>query len=359
LRVARRFRILFRKEEEEMADAEKGYEIHEAATMFPTWSEADFALLVEDMKQNGQRLPIVLYDGKVLEGVHRYRACKVLGLKPKTRVVRDIDPYAYVWSLNGCRRDLPPAVKAAIRLRIEKASGEWQRLAEERKAYADTRRFKVQKGNKTSGRETSPEDCRLAPLPAHDHLAESAGVSRATAERVLKLAKENPEMFEKMAKQEIKPHEALAAVRKPEPKAEPAEPSEAAVRAYLAKHPELLAKLAPAPPVACPKCGHDPGACEGVVADAPAAKAPPVQGAKAKGAGKGKAPFGKKKSRTERHAEKMAAKGGLMLPEVGGDRPYSSGVHNVQLCVMHGGNGNPCRRGYCTCGCHRRARATA
>ena len=84
------------------------YGVHSAAENFPLLDESRYADLRRDIENQGQREPITLYDGKVLDGRNRLRACCDLGIDPlvadKTAEIGD--PYAYVWSLNGERRDL-------------------------------------------------------------------------------------------------------------------------------------------------------------------------------------------------------------------------------------------------------------
>jgi hypothetical protein len=62
------------------------YQAHELALVFPPMTEPEFAAFKEDIREHGQREPITLYEGKILDGLHRYRACQELGLEP--RVVR-------------------------------------------------------------------------------------------------------------------------------------------------------------------------------------------------------------------------------------------------------------------------------
>jgi len=78
---------------------------HPAADAFPVFDASRHAELVEDIREHGQREPITLCDGMILDGRNRYRACIELGVTPKTREFNG-DPWAYAWSLNGQRRDL-------------------------------------------------------------------------------------------------------------------------------------------------------------------------------------------------------------------------------------------------------------
>src|SRR4030095_15316268 len=52
---------------------------HELALVFPPMTESEFAALKEDIREHGQHEPITLYEGKMLDGLHRYRACQELG----------------------------------------------------------------------------------------------------------------------------------------------------------------------------------------------------------------------------------------------------------------------------------------
>lgn len=59
------------------------YEPHELALVFPPMTEPEFAAFKEDIREHGQHEPIVLYEGKILDGRHRYRACQELGREPR------------------------------------------------------------------------------------------------------------------------------------------------------------------------------------------------------------------------------------------------------------------------------------
>jgi hypothetical protein len=92
------------------------YEAHELALVFPPMSELEFAAFKEDIREQGQQEAIVLYEGKILDGLHRYRACRELGRDP--RVVRfEGNPRAaaqLVLGRNFHRRHLTTSQRALI-----------------------------------------------------------------------------------------------------------------------------------------------------------------------------------------------------------------------------------------------------
>jgi len=79
---------------------------HPASHIFPLLEGPEFAALVSDIAVHGQLEPILLYDGMILDGRNRYRACLELGIKPVTNEYTGDDPQALVVSLNLYRRHL-------------------------------------------------------------------------------------------------------------------------------------------------------------------------------------------------------------------------------------------------------------
>ena len=64
---------------------EAGMQLDELAGLFPLMSEAEFSALKNDIQANGQREPIWLRHGRVIDGKHRFRACQELGIEPAYR----------------------------------------------------------------------------------------------------------------------------------------------------------------------------------------------------------------------------------------------------------------------------------
>lgn len=92
------------------------YAPHELALVFPPMTESEFAAFKQDIREHGQHEPITLYEGKILDGIHRYRACRELGREP--RVVRfEGNPRAaaqLVLGRNFHRRHLSTSQRAMV-----------------------------------------------------------------------------------------------------------------------------------------------------------------------------------------------------------------------------------------------------
>ena len=97
------------------------YEFHPIAEIFPMLEEQDLKALAEDIKAKGLTEPITLYEGKILDGRNRYRACgfPLPDLSPEyfTQYEGD-DPLGFVVSKNLHRRHLNESQRAAIAAEI-------------------------------------------------------------------------------------------------------------------------------------------------------------------------------------------------------------------------------------------------
>jgi len=93
--------------------------INEVANIFPMMSEDEFSQLVEDIKKNGQHEPIWLYQGKIIDGRNRYKACCQLNIDPKYQEWDGNGSLVFfVLSLNLNRRHLSSSQKAVIAIDI-------------------------------------------------------------------------------------------------------------------------------------------------------------------------------------------------------------------------------------------------
>jgi ParB/RepB/Spo0J family partition protein len=94
--------------------------IHPAASLLPALEGDALKELVESIRTRGQLVPIVVHQGRVIDGRNRLHACSVLGIKPKFVEAKlgDRSPEEYVLDANLERRHLNPSQKAMLALRL-------------------------------------------------------------------------------------------------------------------------------------------------------------------------------------------------------------------------------------------------
>ena len=92
---------------------------HKYADLFPLIVGEEFRNLVADIQANGLLEPIWLHNGLVIDGRNRYRACRELGIEPKTRNYTGKDPLSFVVSTNLIRRHLDVSQRAMLGARLE------------------------------------------------------------------------------------------------------------------------------------------------------------------------------------------------------------------------------------------------
>ena len=94
------------------------YELHELCKLFPQMPEEQFNSLLESIRDHGLLTPIMLHEGKILDGRHRYKACINLGIEPSFEEYEGEDALGYVIALNLSRRHLDESQRAMIGARI-------------------------------------------------------------------------------------------------------------------------------------------------------------------------------------------------------------------------------------------------
>lgn len=97
---------------------------HKYADMFPMMDDKDFNNLKEDIKDKGfdNQRPVILFNGEILDGRNRQRACDELKIKPiyHTFVGTEEEALQYVVSNNLNRRHLNPSQKAIVGVAYKK-----------------------------------------------------------------------------------------------------------------------------------------------------------------------------------------------------------------------------------------------
>jgi hypothetical protein len=206
------------------------YERHHLSAAWGDMPEDELQALQDDIEINGQRDPITLYEGAVLDGWHRYQACTRLGLEPKTETLpADEDPRAWVISRNARRRSQTASQRAMAIVECQ----QWNPVGRPK--------------NSAPGAE----------LPANTtkQMAEAVGVGTRTIERAKQVAAEAaPEVKEavKSGKVSVKAAAAVTSLPQEEQAAALADPKRAKKKKKPAK-PEA----APVEP-SDPELGQDP-----------------------------------------------------------------------------------------------------
>ena len=95
------------------------YKPHPIAEMFPPMDDRALAELAQDIRDHGLQEKIRLWEGMILDGWNRYRACKLAKVEPEFKAmtwrVDEVDKaIAYVMSRNLKRRHLSIAQQAGF-----------------------------------------------------------------------------------------------------------------------------------------------------------------------------------------------------------------------------------------------------
>ncbi len=214
---------------------------HPASSIFPLLDGEDLDDLVEDIRENGLRVPILVdRHGRIIDGRNRQVACLMAGVEPRYEtcdVTDDAEIARLVWSLNEKRRHLTAGQRTAAALKLEEVVEQFRKEAEQRKAQ----------GQKSGGRgkkKTFPSGEGKVSTDRHENessakVASVAGTSRATVERTKAVKERAPDLFQKIEAGELTPNAAYRQLREreeeedDEPAREPT-PGEYALRVLTA-----------------------------------------------------------------------------------------------------------------------------
>jgi 16S rRNA G966 N2-methylase RsmD len=180
-------------------------EFHEIANAFPLLDGQEFDDLCRDIAANGLLEPIWTYQGKILDGRNRYRACVQVGIEPQFREYTGDNPLSFVISLNLKRRHLNESQRAVIAAKLAN-----MRLGDNQ--------------HKKEGVQICTPSISL------EQAAELLNVSRRTVATVKAVEREAPELVEKIESGEMTAHEAEKAIRQMQRERQRAEMAAAAAQ---------------------------------------------------------------------------------------------------------------------------------
>jgi hypothetical protein len=96
-------------------------DFHDVANIFPMMGDEEYKALVADIKANGLHQPIWTYQGKIIDGRNRYKACREVGIEPQYCEYEgdEASIIPFVLSLNLQRRHLTSSQKGMIATVVE------------------------------------------------------------------------------------------------------------------------------------------------------------------------------------------------------------------------------------------------
>jgi ParB-like chromosome segregation protein Spo0J len=169
------------------------YAPHPLAKLIPPMTTEEFRELADDIGKYGLNEPIVLFEDKILDGLHRAKSCAKSGVPPRyiefadlAPAIREAGPLRFVITKNLKRRHLTTSQKSAVAAKLV----EQMALAEKNGAgisRSNERKIAGKRGRPAEGGEKTVV------------VAAALGVSPASVKRARKVLKESPKQFEKIA----------------------------------------------------------------------------------------------------------------------------------------------------------------
>jgi len=164
---------------------------HPIADVWPMMEEDKLRELADDIRKNGQLVPVWLYEGKILDGRNRWAACKIAGVEPKTKEYTGDEPTAFAVAMNDRRRHMNKGALAAVAAELEPffSADAKRRQREAGKEHG--------RGQKVMAKVPEPIDKKPA-APARKEAAKSVGVGERYVQDAKKVKQEAPEVFERL-----------------------------------------------------------------------------------------------------------------------------------------------------------------
>lgn len=191
----------------------------EFQSLIPPLTDDEYQRLERSILSEGVREPIITWNNTIIDGHNRWSICQKHDIECP-HVTRDFESRdaAKIWIYGNQlgRRNLEPGQKAALVIeRNEAKVREAARLRQASKLKQNQEQSDISdRWGQRSPTETivtqqdpEPEKGRTAEI-----LAKQAGVGEATIKRVLKVKRENPELYDKVRSGEVSTHTAYKQV---------------------------------------------------------------------------------------------------------------------------------------------------
>ena len=178
--------------------------------LVPEMITQEYDDLVNSIKDQGVRQPIhILSDKTVLDGRHRVRACKEIGIKEiqaLSHELKEDEAIRFVTDTAVERRNLTSAQKIDIVLRSEELIRELE----------DEARHRMNSGAKMTPGSLEPRVGKV-----NERIGEMTGTSKATVTRMKRVKRESPELYDDILTGEKSirgAYNELPSVQNPKPK---------------------------------------------------------------------------------------------------------------------------------------------
>lgn len=161
------------------------FPVHPAAAVFPMMLDDELVELAHDIRTNGQKVPIVIHEGTLLDGRNRLEACRTAGVEPWIQEWNGAggSPVGFIASLNLNRRHLTKEQRAIFVVDLKPMFAKEQEAAEAR------RRANLKKG---TSRERSDGAIGEPVGKLAGQLAAVAQVSTRLVERAERVLRDAP-----------------------------------------------------------------------------------------------------------------------------------------------------------------------
>lgn len=186
---------------------------HPAADLFPMMPDEELQALADDIATNGLHQPVVTYEGQILDGRNRAKACRLAGVEVQTEEWSDpgCGPVAWVVSQNVRRRHLTATQRAALAVDL---LPELEAEAKARQAHGST----------APGKTLVEKVPQASEGKARDRAAELVQVNERYVSDAKKVAAESPQLLDQMRAGEITLRDAQREVKKVVQERESADP---------------------------------------------------------------------------------------------------------------------------------------
>ncbi len=177
----------------------------EFKALIPQLSDEEYEQLEANLKAEGCRDPLVVWEGALIDGHNRYKICNENGISFEKINKRFADrSEAIEWIIRNQfgRRNLDNYQRTKLALRLEEA------IAARAKAH-------VVEGGRAGGKGPQNSANPLPPIETREEIAKLAGVSRDTVDKVKQIEKDAPkEIKDLLTKGQISINKAHQSVKK-------------------------------------------------------------------------------------------------------------------------------------------------